>query len=108
MLVIFAGRFTLSLIDITLADLLTQAASLPTCSLVSLYLLPSRTTTSFSYQQLSGNTVSLKFQSPYLILPRYVIFYSPFDVGYKFFKFLPIKVICAALKEIYRYIEYHN
>ena len=33
---------------------------------------------------------------------RYLIFYSPFDVGYKFFKFLPIKVICAALKEVYR------
>jgi len=32
----------------------------------------------------------------------YLIFYSPFDVGYKFFNFLPMKVICAALKEVYR------
>merc|ERR1719211_150509 len=38
----------------------------------------------------------------------YVIFYSPFDVGYKFFKFLPIKVICAALKEIYRAKKVHD
>jgi hypothetical protein len=37
---------------------------------------------------------------------RYIIFYSPFDVGYKFFKFLPIKVICAALKEIYRRVPF--
>ena len=42
------------------------------------------------------------FKRPYWVPHRYVIFYSPFDVGYKFFKFLPIKVICAALKEIYR------
>jgi len=38
----------------------------------------------------------------------YLIFYSPFDVGYKFFKFLPIKVICAALKEIYRAKKVHD
>merc|ERR1712156_1065815 len=31
----------------------------------------------------------------------YLIFYSPFDVGYKFFKFLPVKVVCAALKEVF-------
>ena len=34
---------------------------------------------------------------------RYVIFYLPFDLGYKFFKFLPVKIVCAALKEVYRY-----
>jgi len=38
----------------------------------------------------------------------YLIFYSPFDVGYKFFKFLPIKVICAALKEVYRAKKVHD
>lgn len=32
----------------------------------------------------------------------YTVFYLPFDVGHKFFKFLPVKVICAALKEVYR------
>jgi len=38
----------------------------------------------------------------------YLIFYSPFDVGYKFFKFLPIKIICAALKEVYRAKKVHD
>merc|ERR1712223_735189 len=38
----------------------------------------------------------------------YLIFYSPFDVGYKFFKFLPVKVICAALKEVYRAKKVHD
>ncbi|XP_076231133.1 trimeric intracellular cation channel type 1B.1 [Calliopsis andreniformis] len=32
----------------------------------------------------------------------YVIFYTPFDIGYKIAKFLPVKVVCATLKEIYR------
>ncbi|KAK2709593.1 hypothetical protein QYM36_013308 [Artemia franciscana] len=32
----------------------------------------------------------------------YVIFYSPFDIGYKFAKFLPVKILIAALKEVYR------
>jgi len=32
----------------------------------------------------------------------YLIFYSPFDVGYKVCKFLPIKVLLAAMKEVYR------
>ncbi len=32
-----------------------------------------------------------------------MIFYLPFDLGYKFFKFLPVKIVCAALKEVYRY-----
>lgn len=26
----------------------------------------------------------------------------PFDIGYKIAKFLPIKIVCAAMKEIYR------
>ena len=38
------------------------------------------------------------------VLFRYVIFYTPFDIGYKVAKFLPIKIICAAMKEIYRYV----
>lgn len=32
----------------------------------------------------------------------YIIFYTPFDVGYKVAKFLPVKVIASAMKEIYR------
>lgn len=32
----------------------------------------------------------------------YVVFYMPFDIGYKLAKFLPIKIVCAAMKEIYR------
>ncbi|XP_038211590.1 trimeric intracellular cation channel type 1B.1 [Zerene cesonia] len=32
----------------------------------------------------------------------YVVFYTPFDVGYKVAKFLPVKVTAAAMKEIYR------
>jgi hypothetical protein len=42
-------------------------------------------------------------KSDYFFAHRYLIFYSPFDIGYKFFKFLPIKIICSALKEVYRY-----
>jgi hypothetical protein len=33
---------------------------------------------------------------------RYVIFYTPFDIGYKAAKFLPIKIVFSAMKEIYR------
>jgi len=32
----------------------------------------------------------------------YVIFYSPFDIGYKICKLLPVKVLLAAMKEVYR------
>ncbi|CAK1550788.1 unnamed protein product [Leptosia nina] len=32
----------------------------------------------------------------------YVVFYTPFDVGYKVAKFLPVKVTASAMKEIYR------
>ena len=31
---------------------------------------------------------------------RYVIFYSPFDIGYKVVKFLPFKVVLSAMKEV--------
>ncbi|XP_013163186.1 PREDICTED: trimeric intracellular cation channel type B [Papilio xuthus] len=32
----------------------------------------------------------------------YLVFYTPFDVGYKVAKFLPVKITAAAMKEIYR------
>ncbi|XP_026741616.1 trimeric intracellular cation channel type 1B.1 [Trichoplusia ni] len=32
----------------------------------------------------------------------YLVFYTPFDVGYKVAKFLPVKVAASAMKEIYR------
>ncbi|XP_065364891.1 trimeric intracellular cation channel type 1B.1 [Calliphora vicina] len=32
----------------------------------------------------------------------YMVFYTPFDIGYKVAKFLPIKVVASAMKEIYR------
>ena len=35
----------------------------------------------------------------------YAMFYSPFDISYKLAKFLPIKIVIAAMKEVYRYLE---
>ncbi|XP_013187482.1 trimeric intracellular cation channel type 1B.1 [Amyelois transitella] len=32
----------------------------------------------------------------------YIVFYTPFDVGYKVAKFLPVKIAASAMKEIYR------
>ncbi|KAK9685233.1 TRIC channel [Popillia japonica] len=32
----------------------------------------------------------------------YIVFYTPLDIGYKVAKFLPVKVVCSAMKEIYR------
>jgi len=32
----------------------------------------------------------------------YVVFYTPMDLGYKLAKFLPVKIIFSAMKEIYR------
>ncbi|EDW46125.1 trimeric intracellular cation channel type 1B.1 [Drosophila sechellia] len=32
----------------------------------------------------------------------YVVFYTPFDIGYKVAKFLPVKIVASAMKEIYR------
>ncbi|CAH2042224.1 unnamed protein product, partial [Iphiclides podalirius] len=32
----------------------------------------------------------------------YLVFYTPFDVGYKVAKFLPVKIAASAMKEIYR------
>ncbi|KAL2746994.1 trimeric intracellular cation channel type 1B1 [Vespula maculifrons] len=31
-----------------------------------------------------------------------LVFYTPFDIGYKIAKFLPVKIACSAMKEIYR------
>lgn len=33
---------------------------------------------------------------------RYVVFYTPMDLGYKLAKFLPVKLVFSAMKEIYR------
>ncbi|XP_076343712.1 trimeric intracellular cation channel type 1B.1-like isoform X2 [Tachypleus tridentatus] len=38
----------------------------------------------------------------------YLIFYSPFDLTYKLFKFLPVKLVLAALKEVYRCKKVHD
>ncbi|KAG1654487.1 Trimeric intracellular cation channel type 1B.1 [Nymphon striatum] len=38
----------------------------------------------------------------------YLIFYSPFDIVYKVCKFLPIKLILASFKEIYRCKKVHD
>ena len=32
----------------------------------------------------------------------YCMFYSPFDITYKVAKFLPVKVVLASMKEVYR------
>ncbi|XP_032519793.2 trimeric intracellular cation channel type 1B.1 [Danaus plexippus] len=32
----------------------------------------------------------------------YIVFYTPFEIGYKVAKFLPVKITAAAMKEIYR------
>jgi trimeric intracellular cation channel len=36
------------------------------------------------------------------------MFYSPFDVVYKIMKFLPIKIIIAAMKEVIRCKKVHD
>jgi len=38
----------------------------------------------------------------------YVIFYLPFDFGYKALKFIPVKMVCEALKEVYRAKQVHD
>ena len=39
---------------------------------------------------------------------RYVVFYLPFDVGYKALKFMPVRLMCEALKEVYRAKMVHD
>ena len=39
---------------------------------------------------------------------RYVAFYLPFDVGYKALKFMPVRLMCEALKEVYRAKMVHD
>ena len=41
-------------------------------------------------------------------LIRYVVFYLPFDVGYKALKFMPVRLMCEALKEVYRAKMVHD
>jgi len=38
----------------------------------------------------------------------YVVFYLPFDVGYKALKFMPVRLMCEALKEVYRAKMVHD
>lgn len=38
----------------------------------------------------------------------YAMFYSPFDVVYKVSKFLPIKIVIGAMKEVYRCKKVHD
>lgn len=43
--------------------------------------------------------------SPQLLVATicwYIVFYTPFDIGYKVSKFLPVKLVASAMKEIYR------
>lgn len=43
--------------------------------------------------------------SPQLLVATicwYVVFYTPFDIGYKVSKFLPVKLVASGMKEIYR------
>ncbi|KAI5709378.1 hypothetical protein M8J76_016726 [Diaphorina citri] len=38
----------------------------------------------------------------------YVVFYTPFDIGYKASKFLPVKILFSGMKEIYRCKKIHD
>ncbi|XP_055296144.1 trimeric intracellular cation channel type 1B.1 [Sitodiplosis mosellana] len=38
----------------------------------------------------------------------YIVFYTPLDIGYQVAKFLPVKVIACAMKEIYRCKKIHD
>ena len=61
---------------------------------------------------LMGEPVLSAFKNNHQVLLAtgvwYVIFYLPFDVGYRLFRFLPVKVACAALKEVYRAKKVHD
>lgn len=35
----------------------------------------------------------------------YLVFYTPFDIGYKAAKFLPVKIVCSGMKEVYRCVR---
>ena len=48
-----------------------------------------------------------KTVNSYFVL-RYVVFYLPFDVGYKALKFMPVRLMCEALKEVYRAKMVHD
>jgi trimeric intracellular cation channel len=38
----------------------------------------------------------------------YIVFYTPFDIGYKCAKFLPVKLVASAMKEVYRAKKVNN
>ncbi|GFY47150.1 trimeric intracellular cation channel type 1B.1 [Trichonephila inaurata madagascariensis] len=38
----------------------------------------------------------------------YVIFYAPFDIGYRVFNFLPVKLVLAVMKEVIRCKKIHD
>lgn len=38
----------------------------------------------------------------------YFVFYTPFDIGYKVSKFLPVKLVASAMKEVYRAKKVHD
>ena len=52
--------------------------------------------------------IALKNSCPRYLLFRYVVFYLPFDVGYKALKFMPVRLMCEALKEVYRAKMVHD
>lgn len=61
---------------------------------------------------LLGEPVIAAFKNPNQVLLAtviwYLIFYSPFDVIYKIFKFMPCKVVLAAMKEVIRCKKVHD
>ena len=57
---------------------------------------------------MRGSDFGQLFGTPPSLTHRYVMFYLPFDIGYKVFKFLPVKVACAAMKEVYRAKKVHD
>lgn len=40
-----------------------------------------------------------------IVFFRYLVFYTPFDIGYSVSKFLPVKLVFSVMKEIYRYVN---
>lgn len=61
---------------------------------------------------LLGEPILANFKTPNLVILAtivwYLIFYSPFDVVYKICKFLPVKLVIAALKEVIRCKKVHD
>ncbi|KAI5693055.1 hypothetical protein M8J75_006842 [Diaphorina citri] len=55
----------------------------------------------------AGGMVAGEAQYEFYI-SRYVVFYTPFDIGYKASKFLPVKILFSGMKEIYRCKKIHD